>query len=66
MNDKEITAMKAVLFLAQRNPRLKRDGIWVEDINHFNTCHKIRFEEALSIATNMLYGSGTETEESHD
>lgn len=66
MNDKEITAMKAVLFLAQRNPRLKRDGIWVEDINHFNTCHKIRFEEALSIVINMLYGSEIATEESHD
>lgn len=66
MNDKEITAMKAVLFLAQRNPRLKHNGLWVEDINRYDTCHKIRFEEALSIITNMLYGSGTETEESHD
>lgn len=66
MNDKEITAMKAVLFLAQRNPRLKRNGLWVEDINSYDTCHKIRFEEALSIVANMLYGSGTETEENHD
>lgn len=62
MTEKEITAMKAVLYLALRNPRLKLGGTYVEDINNYETCGKIPFAEAVRIVDSMLYGSETETE----
>lgn len=50
------TAMKAVLYLAEKNPRLRYGGTWVEDVHNMETCAKIRFTEAVRIIDRMLYG----------
>lgn len=62
MTEQEKTAMKAVLYLAERNPRLRMGGTWVEDVHNMETCQKIPFMEAVRIVENMLYGSESETE----
>lgn len=43
MTEKEITAMKAVLYLAERNTRLRHGGTYVENINDYEHCAKISF-----------------------
>ena len=63
MTEKELTAMKAVLHLAMNNPRLRAGGVWVEDVNHYETCPKIRFTEAMSIVGELLYGPKIDKEE---
>lgn len=60
MTEKETTAMKAVLYLAERNPRLRLGGTYVEDIHNYETCQKIPFVEAVRVVENMLYGPETE------
>lgn len=60
MTEKELTALKAVLFLAIRNPRLKYGGTYVEDVHNYETCAKMPFMEAVRIVDNMLYGAETE------
>lgn len=55
MTEQEKTAMKAVLYLAERNPRLSYGGTWVEDIHHTETCQRISFMEAIRIIDKMLY-----------
>ncbi|MBQ7385019.1 MAG: hypothetical protein IJW04_00745 [Ruminococcus sp.] len=62
MTEQEKTAMKAVLYLAERNPRLRMGGTWVEDVHNMETCQRIHFVEAVRIVENMLYGSESETE----
>ena len=62
MTEKELTAIKAVYYLAERNPRLKYGGTYVEDINNYETCAKMPFMEAVRIVDNMLYGTEPETE----
>lgn len=62
MTEKELTAMKAVLHLAMNNPHLRAEGIWVEDVNHYETCSKIKFTEAIGIVGELLYGSNIEKE----
>lgn len=62
MTEQEKTAMKAVLYLAERNPRIRMGGTWVEDVHNMETCQRIRFVEAVRIVENMLYGSESETE----
>ena len=62
MTEKETTALKAVLYLAMRNPRLRLGGTWVEDINDYENCAKIPFMEAVRIVKKMLYYPETETE----
>ena len=67
MTEKELTAMKAVLHLAMNNPRLRAGGIWVEDVNHYETCSKIKFTEAIGIVGELLYGSNIDKEgKNHD
>lgn len=61
MTEQEKTAMKAVLYLAERNPKLRMDGTWVEDVHNIETCQKISFIEAVNIVGSMLYGSAEET-----
>lgn len=65
MTEKEITAMKAVYYLAERNPRLRHGGVWVEDV-HKAICQRISFCEAMQIVGNMLYGSENEQEAKHE
>jgi|GEM_PF-6461024 len=48
--------MKAVLYLAEKNPRLRYGGTWVEDVHNMETCQKIPFMEAVRIVEEMLYG----------
>ena len=50
------TAMKAVLYLAKKNPRLRYGGTWVEDVYNMETCAKISFAGAVRIIDRMLYG----------
>ena len=56
MTEQEKTAMKAVLYLAEKNPRLRYGGTWVEDVRNTETCAKIPFTEAVRIIDRMLYG----------
>lgn len=56
MTEQEKTAMKAVLYLAEKNPRLRYGGTWVEDVHNMETCQKISFMEAVRIVEEMLYG----------
>ena len=57
---KELTALKAVYYLAERNPRLKHGGTWVEDIHNLETCQRISFWEAMHLVCNMLYAADNE------
>ena len=57
MTEQEKTAMKAVLYLAEKNPRLRYGGTWVEDVRNMETCARISFAEAVRIIDRMLYGS---------
>lgn len=56
MTEEEKTAMKAVLYLAKKNPRLRYGGTWVEDVYNMGTCQKMPFMEAVRIVEEMLYG----------
>ena len=62
MTEKEITAMKAVYYLAERNTRLRLGGTWFEDVHNMDTCQRISFYEAMQIVGNMLYDSENEKE----
>lgn len=57
MTEQEKTAMKAVLYLAEKNPRLRYGGTWVESIRDIENCQRISFAEAIRIVDRMLYGS---------
>mgnify|MGYP001755088154 CR=1 FL=1 len=59
-SEKELTALKAVYYLAERNPRLKHGGTWVEDIHNLETCQRISFWEAMHLVCNMLYAADNE------
>lgn len=58
MTEKETTAMKAVLYLAERNTRVRMGGTWVENIHDYENCEKISFDEAIKIVADLLYGEG--------
>ena len=60
MTEQEKTAMKAVLYLAEKNPRLRYGGTWIEDVHNIETCQRIPFAEAMQIVGNMLYGAEME------
>lgn len=49
--------MKAVLYLAEKNPRLRYGGTWVENIRDIENCQRISFAEAIRVVDRMLYGS---------
>lgn len=57
MTEQEKTAMKAVLYLAEKNPRLRHGGTWVENIRDIENCQRISFAKAIRIVGGMLYGS---------
>lgn len=50
----EVTAIKAIYYLARTNSRLKLGGTWVEDIQNLDTCKRLPFMEAISITEEML------------
>lgn len=56
MTEEEKMAMKAVLYLAEKNPRLRYGGTWVEDAHNMETCQKTPLMEAVRIVEEMLYG----------
>lgn len=62
MTEKEITALKAVLYLAECNTRLRHGGTYVDNINDYEHCAKISFVEAINIVGTMLYGTDNEAE----
>lgn len=59
-SQKELTALKAVYSLAERNPLLKKGGTWIEDERNMETCQRIRLSEAMQLVCNMLYCSDNE------
>lgn len=59
-SERELTALKAVYHLAERSPRLKYGGTWVEDVHNMETCQRIPFVEAMRLVCNMLYASDNE------
>ena len=52
---KELTALKAVYYMAEKNKRLQQGGTWISDVHNLENCDKISFFEALQIVSNMLY-----------
>lgn len=55
ISDKEILAVKALYHLAERNPRLRHGGTYIEDVDNYETCGKIPFAEALRVVDEMLF-----------
>ena len=60
MTEQEKPAMKAVLYLAEKNSRLRYGGTWVEDVHNMETCQKMPFMVAVRIVEEMLYGGPIE------
>lgn len=59
LTTKEVLALKAVLYLAERNRRVSCGGTYVEDIKHLDTCGRISFAEALDVVATLLYSDET-------
>lgn len=57
MTEKEVTALKAVLYLATHNSRLRYGGTYIENVYDYEDCAKIPFMEAVRIVDAMLYGT---------
>ena len=51
----EKTALKAVLYLAIRNEKLRVNGIYITDYKNFANSDKIEFDKAIDIVANMIY-----------
>ena len=54
--NEEKTALKAVLYLAERNTKLRVGGTYIEDIKDFASSNKIEFDKAIDIVANIVYG----------
>ena len=54
--NEEKIALKAVLYLAVKNERLRVCGTYVENIKDYENSNKIEFDKAIDIVANMLYG----------
>ena len=54
--NEEKTALKAVLYLAERNTRLRVGGIYIDNVKDFANSDKIEFDKAIEIVANMVYG----------
>ena len=54
--NEEKTALKAVLYLAERNTRLSIGGTYVDNIKDFENSDKIEFDKDIEIVANMVYG----------
>ena len=58
--NEEKTALKAVLYLAIRNEKLRVNGIYITDYKNFANSDKIEFDKAIDIVANMIYGKETD------
>ena len=58
--NEEKTALKAVLYLAERNTRLSIGGTYVDNIKDFENSDKIEFDKDIEIVANMIYGKETD------
>ena len=58
--NEEKTALKAVLYLAERNTRLRVGGNYIDNIKDFANSDKIEFGKAIEIVANMVYGKETD------
>ena len=54
--NEEKTALKAVLYLAIRNEKLRVGGNYIDNIKDFENSDKIEFDKAIDIVANMVYG----------
>ena len=54
--NEEKTALKAVLYLAERNTKRRVCGTYIENIKDFANSDKIEFDKAIDIVANMVYG----------
>ena len=54
--NEEKTALKAILYLAERNTKLRVGGTYIEDIKDFASSNKIEFDKAIDIVANIVYG----------
>ena len=54
--NEEKTALKAVLYLAERNTKLGLGGVYIDNIEDFENSDKIEFDKAIDIVANMIYG----------
>ena len=54
--NEEKTALKAVLYLAVKNERLRVCGTYVENIKDYENSNKIEFDKAIDIVANIIYG----------
>lgn len=53
---KKKTALKAVLYLAERNTKLRVCGTYIDNVKDFANSDKIEFDKAIDIVANMVYG----------
>ena len=54
--NEEKTALKAVLYLAERNTKLRVCDTYIDNIKDFANSNKIEFDKAIEIVANMVYG----------
>ena len=54
--NEEKTALKAVLYLAERNTKLSVGGTYIDNVKDFANSDKIEFDKAIEIVANMVYG----------
>ena len=54
--NEEKTALKAVLYIAISNEKLRVNGIYITDYKNFANSDKIEFDKAIDIVANMVYG----------
>ena len=54
--NEEKTALKAVLYLAIRNEKLRVCGTYIDNIKDFANSDKTEFDKAIDIVANMVYG----------
>lgn len=47
LTNEEKTALKAVLYLAERNEKLRVNGIYITDYKNFANSDKIEFDKAI-------------------
>lgn len=55
--NEEKTALKAVLYLAERNTKLRVGGTYIDNIKDFANSDKIEFDKAIDIVANMVCGA---------
>ena len=54
--NEEKTALKAVLYLAERNTKLRVCSTYIDNVKDFANSDKIEIDKAIDIVANMVYG----------